>query len=111
MAKTRRTNGGEKEDPWTGPYRFANGNLPMGPTTFADIRKYVLRERREEGELRGWLQWLVCMVVWCFREGGVHHIQATVQYVSSMIVAANGSGKEPCPHSSPRGYFVPPTRP
>ena len=49
MAKTRRANGGEKEDPWTGPY----GKLLMGPTTFADVREPVLRKRREKGELRG----------------------------------------------------------
>ena len=68
-------------------------------------------KRKEKGELRGWLQWLVSIVVSCFREGGVHHIQATVQYVSSITVAAYGSGIEPCPHSSPREYFVPSTRP
>ena len=50
MAKTRRTNGGDKEDPWTGPYRFANGIPLMGPTTSADDREPVLKRKKERRE-------------------------------------------------------------
>ena len=47
---------GDKEDPWTGPYRFANGIPLMGPTTSADDREPVLAKRKGEegkGVLRG----------------------------------------------------------
>ena len=40
----------EKEDPRTGPHRFANGNLLVGPTTSADAREPVTRKRKRRGE-------------------------------------------------------------
>ena len=53
VAKTRRTKGGDKEDPWTGPYCFANGNILMGPTTSADVREPVLVKRRGKRRAEG----------------------------------------------------------
>ena len=56
MAKTRRTNGGDKEDPWTGPYRFANGIPLMGLTTSGDDREPVLAKRKKGEEGKGVLR-------------------------------------------------------